>query len=261
MCIGEQVEPVEMPSLSLRSESVGLLLACKMLALRVQQTIEGETPSASERHSSKEKESVEKRVCAPFSLSQQQQRRYDEMLHLGGHEDQDKDQHKDGSYAADDTAQQASKCIVICAVCLAQPGHPYDASTSLLPCCSPGYRSLPSSPLQTQHTTMSPNTTAPPSTPEYNFQVNYKASSGPAAAEHLTQQSSNYGGLVVNSRPTTSPSTIPKAASLCWSRWSSTCEIAISVTPPSFGSRSSCRREKRRMGRSNTLRSTLAAIV
>jgi hypothetical protein len=73
MCIDNRVEPAEMPSLSLRSESASLLLACKVLTLRVQQTVEGEILSASEHRSSKEKESVEKRVCAPLPLQHQQQ--------------------------------------------------------------------------------------------------------------------------------------------------------------------------------------------
>jgi hypothetical protein len=73
MCIASRVEPAEMPSLSLRSESASLLLACKMLALRVRQNVEGEILSASEHRSSKEKKSIEKRVCAPLPLQHQQQ--------------------------------------------------------------------------------------------------------------------------------------------------------------------------------------------
>jgi hypothetical protein len=60
-----------MPSLSLRSESVSLRLACKMLTLRVQHTVEGEIPSASEHHSSEEEDYIEKRVCASLPFPQQ----------------------------------------------------------------------------------------------------------------------------------------------------------------------------------------------
>jgi len=46
-------------------------------------------------------------------------------------------------------------------------------------------------------TTEVPNATASPSTTSYIFSVNHNASPGPAAAEYLEQQCSNYGGLAV----------------------------------------------------------------